>query len=617
MTSVRRHATLVALALGVSLGAPAHAIEPDAQPTPPAPVAEPVTAPVTEAAPAPQASPLLMRVQEQLAQKARKSVDTQDLAALNAYYAEPTRPLVWITQTGLTPAADAVIAEIRKAADWGLTPGSFDISLALNTDVTPDALAAAEVRIALAVLKYARHARGGRIDVGLLGRNIDQKPPLLEPKAVLDGIAAAPDASAYLRGLHPRHPQFEKLRQALLAARRPAAISPATAPAPGADVKLPAGPRIKAGQSHAHVALLRQRLGVVESEGPLDRFDAPLQAALRAFQQEKGLDDDGTLNNSTRTALNGGVKPAAAGDQAQRILVNMERWRWLPADLGRFHVWDNIPEYRMRVLKDGKTVHAETIIVGKPSTPTPVFSADMKFVIFHPTWGVPDGIKMNELAPSLRRSSNFWGGSDPSILRRHNLMVSYNGRPVDPSSVDWERADIRNFQFTQPPSSSNVLGVVKFRFPNKHDVYMHDTPERELFSRADKAFSHGCMRVQNPRRLAEVLLAEDKGWSSSQVGHAIANGATHEVSLSKQIPVHVTYFTAVVDDDGHVKTFADIYGHDSRIASALEGKPIRLIAQTDPAVRAEREVRRTASRRPPPSRGNGSIFDVFSGLVGN
>ncbi len=162
-----------------------------------------------------------------------------------------------------------------------------------------------------------------------------------------------------------------------------------------------------------------------------------------------------------------------------------------------------------------------------------------------------------------------------------------------------------------------MLGVVKFRFPNKHDVYMHDTPERSLFSRSDKAFSHGCMRVQNPRRLAEVLLAEDKGWSSAQVGHAIASGATQDVTLSKQIPVHVTYFTAVVDDDGRLKTFGDIYGHDGRIASALEGKPIRLIAQTDPAVRAEREVgRRTARARSVQSNGS-SLSDIFSGLFGN
>jgi L,D-transpeptidase YcbB len=564
--------------------------------------------------PAVVVSPMLAAVRQELTETRAKGVDASDRAALATFYGEVGRNLLWVTPTGTSPRGLAAIKEIRGAADWGLNPASFETPDVQTQTASPEALAAAELRISLAVLKYARHARGGRIDVSLLGRNFDQKPPILEPRAVLDGIATASEADAYLRGLHPKHPHFEKLRQALLAGRKPSAAEPQKAP--GADVKLPAGPRIKPGQSHPQVATLRQRLGVSDDGGPVQQFDEPLQAALREFQQSKGIEPDGVLNNVTRTALNGASKPASAGDNTQRILVNMERWRWLPQDLGTFHVWDNIPEYRMRVIKNAATVHSETIIVGKPNTPTPVFSADMKYVIFHPNWGVPDGIKMNEIAPSLRRSSSFWGGSDPAILRRHNLKVSYNGRPIDPATVNWETVDIRNFQFTQPPSNSNVLGVVKFRFPNKHDVYMHDTPERALFSRAEKAFSHGCMRVQNPRRLAEVLLAEDKGWSSAQVGNAIASGQTQDVTLTTQIPVHVTYFTALVDDDGRLKTFGDLYGHDSRIASALEGKPIKLIAQTDPAVRAEREVRR-APPRARPSSGGGTIFDLFSGLTGN
>ncbi len=542
------------LALGAYLvlstsGLAAYANEPSATPT--------ADTPAVEASPATAVlSPLKVLIQQQLVSAASKASDKADRAAIAAYYSETTSAILWVADDRLTPRAVSAIEEIRRAADWGLTPASYDVPDTTETFLTPEAQAAAEVRIAIAVLKYARHARGGRIDISLLGRNVDQKPPVIDPKTVLLNIPTGGDASAYLRGLHPKHPQFEKLRQALLSARNPATASNPVQP-------------------------------IAETTGKSAR------ASARA-------------------------KPPQ-GDNTQRILVNMERWRWLPENLGSFHVWDNIPEYRVRVMKEGKVAHTETIIVGKPSTPTPIFSADMKYVIFHPTWGVPDGIKMNEIAPVLRRSSSssFWGGgSDPAILRRHNLTVSYNGRPVNPSSVNWETADIRNFQFTQPPSNSNVLGVVKFRFPNKHDVYMHDTPERGLFSRADKAFSHGCMRVQNPRRLAEVLLAEDKGWSSAQVGHAIAGGSTQEVTLAKQIPVHVTYFTAVVDDDGRLKTYGDIYGHDSRISSALEGRPIRLIAQADPSARAEREVRRSAVKASRPSN-DGGLATLFSGLFGN
>ena len=593
-----------------------------AQETPAAPPQEIVPAVVAPSQP--ETPSVLQLIRQSLAAPSRKGIEEQDRAALVAYYALADRAPVWVSDAGLNTRATALIAELKAADDWGLTPSSYETPDAQSGLTSPEARADAEVRIDLAALKYARHARGGRIDVSLLGRNVDQKPPILDPKLVIDGLVAAPDAAAYLRDLHPRHPQFEKLRQALLAARKPLQ-APTLAAAPGSEVKLPAGPRIKPGQSHGQIALLRQRLNVPGTAGQAQRLDEELKAALVVFQQSKGLDGDGVLNNTTRTALNGTVKAVSSSDQVQRILVNMERWRWLPADLGQFHVWDNVPEFRMRVVKDDKVVHTESIIVGKPATPTPIFSADMKYVIFHPTWGVPDGIKMNEIAPALRRSSSnssnwFWGGgeTEPAILRAHKLQVSYNGRPINPASVNWQTADIRNFQFTQPPSASNVLGVVKFRFPNKHDVYMHDTPERSLFSRADKAFSHGCMRVQNPRRLAEVLLAEDQGWTSSQVGSALAGGATRDVTLNKQIPVHVTYFTAVVDDEGHLKTFGDIYGHDGRVASALEGKPIRLIEQTDPAVRSEREVRRTTSRRTASSSGGGGgLLDIFSGLSGN
>ncbi len=558
MPSIRPTAAVATFALISAWGLAVYANEPKTASATqePAPPAIESTTPVVETTPpAVVLSPIKALIQQQLLAPAMKAADKADRAALTAYYSEPDSAMLWVIADRFTPRAVSAIDEIRRASDWGLTPANFDTPDPAETLTTPDAQASAELRVALAVLKYARHARGGRLDLSLFGRNIDQKPPVLEPKLVLQGIAVAPQADAYLRGLHPKHPQFEKLRQALLAVRK------------GGETAEP------------------------------DAAEVPEKK--RTGKQNK---------------------PATAGSNTQRILVNMERWRWLPENLGTFHVWDNIPEYRMRVMKEGKVAHTETIIVGKPSTPTPLFSADMKYVIFHPTWGVPDGIKMNEIAPVLRRSStsSFWGGgSDPAILRRHNLTVSYNGRPVDAASVNWETADIRNFQFTQPPSSSNVLGVVKFRFPNKHDVYMHDTPERNLFSRADKAFSHGCMRVQNPRRLAEVLLAEDKGWSSAQVGHAIAAGGTQEVTLAKQVPVHVTYFTAVVDDDGRLKTYGDIYGHDSRVASALDGRPIRVIAPVDPSsVRTPREVRRTsiqASR----SGNDGGLATLFSGLFGN
>ena len=254
-----------------------------AQETPPAP--QPVPAAAEPAKP--EASPLLPSIRQRLTSPAHKGAEEQDRAALVSFYDAPDRAPIWVGASGLTPRAIALIAEMKASADWGLTPASYETPDTQVALATPDALADAEVRIGLAALKYARHARGGRVDVSLLGRNVDQKPPILDPKVVVDGLAASPDAAAYLRGLHPRHPQFEKLRQALLAMRKPQAAATEAA-VPGSDVKLPAGPRIKPGQSHAQVALLRQRLNVPGAAGQTQRLDDELKAALIAFQESKG-----------------------------------------------------------------------------------------------------------------------------------------------------------------------------------------------------------------------------------------------------------------------------------------------------------------------------------------
>ena len=187
------------------------------------------------------------------------------------------------------------------------------------------------------------------------------------------------------------------------------------------------------------------------------------------------------------------------------LLVNMEQWRWMPADLGNFYVWVNIPEYTIRVVRADRIIHSERVIVGRTNTQTPVFSDEMQQVIFHPFWGVPDSIKTNELLPSLARGNT-------GVLERNGLRVSYRGRDINPGSVDWTKVDMRKFHVYQPPGGSNVLGVVKFRFPNKHDVYMHDTPSKSLFNASVRTFSHGCMRVRDPLKLAEIVLAEERGW---------------------------------------------------------------------------------------------------------
>ena len=591
---------------------PAASAEPPVAPPKPdaaEPGAPAATPAVAEQPPAPPVDPVLAEVRRQLAEPVRGNVDRSDRAALAAFYAERNEPLLWVAASGFTSRARHAVAEIRKAEDWGLNPAAFELPSPPQADATPAVVAAAEIDLGMAALKYARHARGGRLDPAQISKHIDQKPPVLDPKVVLAALVATETPGDYLRDLHPRHEQFQRLREALLKVRggqsKPDKDDDET------KVRLPLdGPLLKPGMDHPDVALLRQRLKVAAESGRETVFDPPLQAALVAFQRERRMAADGLVGRGTRTALNGDAKaPVPVGSEAQRLIVNMERWRWMPERLGSLHVLDNIPEFTGRVFKNGQLIHTMKIIVGKVDTPTAVFSASMRTVVFHPEWGVPDSIKVKELAPYLSGGGGFFffGGSDTSVLDRQRLRVVYNGRPVSASSVNWGSVDIRRFTFIQSAGPHNVLGVVKFMFPNRHDIYMHDTPQRELFEQSRRMFSHGCIRVHNPGRLAELILAEDKGWGADQVRGMLAQGYNNEVQLSREFPVHVGYFTAVVDETGRVSHHGDVYGHDARMVAALGGKPLPPEMTPGDDSQPAREVRRAPRKQ----------TDFLSGLFGN
>lgn len=497
-------------------GAPAQA----AAAAPVAPAAEVAPATQTPAAsnavaatpPAPQPDPVVGAVAERLkALAGNRSVPKADREALETYYeAAEVRP-VWTTANGLSARAETAMREIAAADDWGLRASDYTLPKRPASAADAAALAQAEVTMALAVLEYARHARGGRFDPTDLSFNIDRQPPQIDPLRVLADAASAPNVDAYLRSLHPQHPQFELLRQKYLEARR--------APEPQAE--------------------------------------EPAQTP-----QSKG-----------KTTAK---KRAPEARLAQRILYNMEMWRWMPEDLGKLHVVANLPEYMKRVVKDGKVIHEERMIIGKIENQTPIFSDEMDHIVFHPYWGVPDSIKVKEIWPSLAGSGQ--------VINKYGLKIQRGGREIDPRSVNWSSTDIRQFTVLQPPGPSNVLGVVKFMFPNKHQVYMHDTPTKNLFNSTQRTFSHGCMRVRNPVRFAEVLLEQDKGWEASRVGSLVKGGPqNNHIYLDRKIPVHVTYFTAVVGADGKLQTFPDVYGHEPRIQMGLDGKA-HLIVKKKPSL---------------------------------
>jgi L,D-transpeptidase YcbB len=493
--------------------------------------------------------------------------------ALIEYYSVPDQRLLWVDDGGLTERAKMVMAEIGKADDYGLRAADYALpdaaSLNSSESKTRDGLADAEVKVSYAVLDYAKDARGGRIQPLRLSKNLDPSLALPDPSEVLDSIAIRSDPASYLRSFQPDQPQFEALRQKLLELKG-GKVEPDATPV----VTIPDGPVLKLGVEHEQVALLRKRLDVPAGNDET-KFDEAVREAVRQFQAANGVAADGMVGAGARRLLNQGQRPHDAGSPAriQQILVNMERWRWLPHDLGPFYVTVNIPEFTLRVMKDGAAVHTARVVVGKPDKQTPIFSDEMEEIVFNPYWNVPNSIKNEEIAPYFAQGGGLFGGGwDTSILQRHGLRIKYGDRIVDPESIDWSRNDLRNFDLVQPPGPSNVLGRVKFLFPNSHDVYMHDTTQKFLFAQPVRAESHGCMRVQNPEQLAEIVLAHDKGWSSARVESTFDAGDDHHVTLDHKIPVYITYFTVRVNDDGSISTFRDVYGHDSRMIAALNGQ---------------------------------------------
>jgi L,D-transpeptidase YcbB len=557
---------LLSLPLGLAFNAEALAAEPDG---PTAVISHPEA--------------IRLAVEKELSAQFTNATETRktEQAALVEYYSTPDHTPLWVDDNGLDARAKAVIAVLKNADNFGLRSADYAVpdlsgfdpkSLDSDSDAAIAKLADTEIKISFAVMRYANDARGGRIDPVHLDPNLDPTLMLPKPIEVIESIAFRSDPAAYLQSFEPTQPQFEALRRMLIKLRKGEDTEHAPA------VMIPAGPVLRKGMQDPQVALLRKRLDIQEtSDGPDAKpinpnlFDDAVDTAVRDFQKSHGVSPDGLVGAGTRRALNG--KPAPDTNKAAEIrliLVNMERWRWLPDDLGPFYVRVNVPEFKVRVVENRKVLWTSRVVVGMPTKQTPIFQKDMLSIVFNPAWHVPDSIKIEEIKPYIRRDTGWFsdGSWDTSILDRHNLKVNYNGH-VNPQNIDWSTVDIRKVAMTQPPGPTNVLGVVKFNFPNKHDVYMHDTTQRYLFAETVRDDSHGCMRVQNPQEMAAILLKHDQNWTMDDVENAIHKDYDQGVPLHQKIPVYITYFTAWANADGTLSTYADIYGHDSRMARAL------------------------------------------------
>jgi L,D-transpeptidase YcbB len=452
-----------------------------------------------------------------------------------------------------------LIFALRRSIEHGLDPNDYHIDVLgahLEEEDTESELRF-EILATDALARYAFHLRFGKVNPEALDPNWNFSRSLEGVSAVnvAEGLIRAPDISAALEALAPQEPRYTELKAALLAYRELEAA--------GGWAALAGGETLRPGMSGPRVAQLRERLragGYLGPEAGADAqlFDADLEAGVRTFQRLHGLDADGVVGTRSLAAMNVPVEA-----RIQQLRVNLERLRWIFRDLEERYIIANIARFRVSLIEDGRVVWTTRAVVGRPYRQTPMFKARMSYLVLNPTWTVPPGILRNDLLPEIRL--------DPALIARRNMVVlDTAGREVDPASVAWNAPSFP-YMVRQQPGPDNALGRVKFMFPNPHHVYMHDTPARELFDRTDRTFSSGCIRLENPLELAELLLAATGRWGRAAIDAAIATGQTRTVTLPRPLTVLLVYSTAV-PENGELYFVPDVYARDARVLAALDAE---------------------------------------------
>jgi L,D-transpeptidase YcbB len=451
----------------------------------------------------------------------------KEYAAIAAYYTARDYAPLWTENGKPTAAAAIVMGQLAHAGDDGLDLAGFPVPV---FEGGADQLAAADVALSADVVAYGREASGSRIDPQMISGLIGVRPDLPDPALILAAVVAAgADGGKLLQNFNPQQKPYQALREKLIELRGDSKLSAGP---------IPMGPSLRIGMSDPRVPLLRARLGLDQGLGSADLlYDTQVAAAVADFQKANGLRASGRLTARTIATLG---DPSRLEDE---IIANMERWRWMPRNMGISRIEVNIPDFMATVIQDGEVVSRHKVIVGKPDTPTPVFSNTMKFVIVNPVWNVPPSIVRKEMLPLA--------AADPTYLSRMGFEVfTEHGQLV----------------VRQPPGERNALGHIKFMFPNQYSVYLHDTPSRGLFASARRAFSHGCVRVDQPFAFAESVLGSR--WPEARIKRLLGDSERY-VYLPKPLPIHIEYFTAYVDDAGHLQLLDDLYGYSQKVKQAL------------------------------------------------
>ena len=480
---------------------------------------------------------------------------------LEAYYRTSNGNLLWLG----TKRASALVARLLTADKDGLDPKDYPgKQLAEVNEESPTLdkrkLAIAELYFSAAFLHYTSDLRVGRFLPSQVDPDFFLQRPAIDELAALKSVAQAASLDQFFAAWQPRHPLYAALRTALAHYRALAAKS--------GWGSVPLGVSLHAGASDPRVPAIRARLAVTDGAGAATGdptlYDAALVTAVKHFQERKGLAVDGVIGNSTIVAMN-----VPVADRINSIIATMERVRWIPEDLGQKFIIVNIAAFELRRFENSIEKERMRVVVGKPYHRTPVFSDRIRYVEFNPYWSVPPSIAVKEELPKLR--------SNPEAVASQGFEAVQGDRVISLVTIDWSQYGPGHFPFQlrQKPGANNALGRVKLMFPNPHNVYLHDSPARSLFGRAERAFSHGCIRVARPLELAQEVLTAGgvAGWTSARIDNVIASAKTTVVNLHEPMPVHITYLTAWVDS-GVVNFRSDIYGHDKKLLAALAGKAI-------------------------------------------
>lgn len=481
--------------------------------------------------------------------------------ALSAFYRARNYKPVFVGN-GDGRRRGALLKALVSAGDHGLPTQAYDadgLKKMMKAAKAPADRGLVEIEAAKRLLDYADHMRSGVLNPRRIDSGMVMDVPRYDRASTIDAFSKS-NPQAFLKKLAPRKPEYVRLQKEKLKLEKLLAKG-----GWGDKVQVKA---LKPGQSGGAVVQLRNRLirmGYMRKTAG-QTYDGKMQNAVQQFQVNHGLSPDGVAGSSTIVQVNKQVP-----DRLQQVLVAMERNRWNSKPLENKHVYVNIPDYHVDIMQNGKSTFRSRVVVGKNTSDrrTPEFSDVMEFMVINPSWYVPRSIVTKEYLPLMKRNKGAAGQLQ---------IIGRNGKPVSRSSINFAQYNEKNFPYSmkQPPSKGNALGLVKFMFPNKYNIYLHDTPSKSLFGREARAFSHGCVRVHKPFDFAYALLKAQESNPEAFFQGALRSGRERRVDLRQPMPVHLVYYTAWVDAKGRAHYRNDVYDRDARIFSALNEAGVSL-----------------------------------------